>query len=360
MRMKIGILTFHYPNNYGALLQSYSLISYLRQMNLEAEIIDYVPSLFKESSFFSGSKTLRGFMGNILRIPFYKKWRVRNFKLNNFRNYKIIKSERINDNSNIFFKYDIVITGSDQTFNRSFSYTNIYYQNYEKPIGHKKIAYAPSFGSMDMTIKPDFEMLKSIMDFDSLSCREIEGVEYLKKNTGLAVSHVLDPVFLTDKESWSKLASNKETHSNYVFIYDLNGKMPMINLAKEMFPNKKLIVFSNDVLMPFYARKVSNISFVQDIGVEEFLSYIKDADFVMTDSFHGTAFSIIFEKQFYTYIALEKAAGRIRSLLHQLNLNDRIVRKDEWNNSIIDYPNIMLNSLIQKSKDYLIHSIYEN
>ena len=175
-------------------------------------------------------------MGNILRIPFYKKWRVRNFKLNNFRNYKIIKSERINDNSNIFFKYDIVITGSDQTFNRSFSYTNIYYQNYEKPIGHKKIAYAPSFGSMDMTIKPDFEMLKSIMDFDSLSCREIEGVEYLKKNTGLEVSHVLDPVFLTSKNNWMQLAA-KPVKKDYILFFKMGYSKtaePALKFAKKL------------------------------------------------------------------------------------------------------------------------------
>lgn len=354
--MKIGILTFHYPNNYGALLQSYSLVVYLRMLGHEADIVDYVPSLFRESNFFSGSKTFRGFVGNLLRIPFYKKWLNRCSKLNSFRNILIRNSSKIDETNYNFSQYDIVITGSDQTFNKKFSFTDIYFQNYEKLAGHRKIAYAPSFGSMDLSINIDSSTLNLLNDFDSLSCREIEGAAYLSRLLKKDVPNVLDPVFLTNKEDWSKLAENDIPYKNYVFIYDLNGKMPMINLAKQLYPNKRLVIFSNDVLMPFYARKLKNVSFVQDIGVEEFLGYIKQSDEIITDSFHGTAFSIIFEKQFHAYIALEKTAGRIYSLLSELNISGQIINRNEQpRNSVIKYEDVTLNlsKKIQKSYDYI-------
>ncbi len=360
--MKIGVLTFHYPNNYGALLQSYSLISYLRKMNMDAEIIDYVPLEFNKASFFSGSHTLRGLVGNILRFPFYKKWLIRNSKLNSFRNEKIVKSARVDVSISNFHQYDIVVTGSDQTFNRKLAFTNIYYQNYVKVVGQRKIAYAPSFGSMDLSARPDSDMLKLLMDFDSLSCREKDGADYLAKYTGYSVQHVLDPVFLTDKESWNNLATIDIPYKDYIFIYDLNGKMQLINIAKNKFPDKKLVVFSNDTLMPYYAMSVPNLTFVQDIGIEGFLSYIKNADYVLTDSFHGTAFSVIFEKQFNVYIALEKAACRIQSLLSQLNLENRIIATGREYNLFIDYSvvNVMLYSLIHKSKRYLLYATKES
>ena len=250
--------------------------------------------------------------------------------------------------------YDVIITGSDQTFNLNYPFAKTYYQPFRKRESQKKIAYAPSFGSYDISLLPK-EMENFLKDFDSLSCRESSGAVSLSNKIDKPVNSVFDPVFLLSKKKWEAVLNARPLKDGYVFVYDLNGKDNLVKFALNNCKGKPVVVYSNDLMFQIRYKKNSNISFIKCLSVDDFLSYIYFADYVFTDSFHGTAFSIIFEKQFYTYIALNNAANRIYNLLDSLKLRSRIVETNAVDCSIIDYTSVLtrLNYFVLNSQNYL-------
>ena len=145
---------------------------------------------------------------------------------------------------------------------------------------------------------------------------------------GREVPCVIDPTLLLNSEQWSKVMKVPETKNQYLLVYDLNGGVPMLNLAREFAAEKGLKIYciTRHPDISFIYKGIDKV--IYDAGPREFVGYFSRASYVVTDSFHGTAFAIIFKKNFNTYIALPRASQRIKSLLGVCNLLGRIVDKD--------------------------------
>lgn len=360
--MKIGLLTLHYPLNYGALLQTYALFSHIQNKNIDIEIINYTPhknSLI--NNYYPKINSIKTLLNAILKTLFINDYIHKKNKFNSFSKNHLKLTRRYSIISDILLNYDIVLTGSDQVFNLNFKNRLVYFQPFRKNNNQKKIAYAPSFGVSDFNLKFCKEIQPHIDDFDFLSCREIDGVSFLESMCSKKIYHVLDPVFLLKKTCWEKISSKAFSKDKYIFIYDLNGKKKLIDFANKIKSDQKIYILSNDPLASIKREYKHVDKFIRSAGIDEFISLISYADAVITDSFHGTAMSIIFQTPFYTYISLDKAASRITSLLKEFSMENRII-----NSANNDYPEIserpdisILESKIMESKSYLHKAIYE-
>lgn len=358
--MKIGIFTY-FQTNYGAVLQAYALQKYLQeQPGTEVEIIDFTTPEHLEGHKICKKQSLKNPVAAIayyfftlihyrqLKRRVTRTWDFKNKYFNFTRRYSTLKDALENHP-----KEDIYITGSDQVFNPNGKYVPLYYLGFDKGNG-KKIAYAPSFGisKFDQAITKKIEGY--VKDFDLLSCREPAGAEYLSAIVGQEVPVVVDPVLLHGADEWGKVAVRPKLKSNYIFIYDLNGAENLIKIAKKIQKETKfpIVCLTRNRLKIYPVDKQ-----IYDAGPAEFVGWIKDASYVVTDSFHGTVFSLIFSKQFFTFIALERTSSRIRNILGKVGLDNRIVTKDGLTgfdfNAYRNYSNVDLQQLSVTSKQYI-------
>lgn len=358
--MKIGIFTF-FQTNYGAVLQAFALQRYLqKQQNTDVEIIDFTTAnhllehqVFRKQKTRNPIKFIAYYILTLLRYRHIKK-RINNtweFKKRYFRYTR--RYSTIEDVLKNHPQEDIYITGSDQVFNPNAKYVPVYYLNFDKG-NSKKVAYAPSFGISQFSDDISAKISNYIDDFDFLSCREPAGAEYLSKLTGKSVPVVVDPVMLISETEWGEVAVKPKYNENYILIYDLNGANNLIKIAKKIQKHTRLPI----VCITGNRIKIYPIDkHVYDAGPAEFIGWIKHASYVVTDSFHGTMFSLIFHKQFFTFIALERTSSRIRSILDKVALNDRIITKTTLANfNLKDYDEINqinYDNIINESKSYI-------
>ena len=363
--MKIGIFTF-FQTNYGAVLQAYALQKYLQnQPGTEVEIIDFTTPEHLEGHKICKKQSLKNPVAAIAYYFFtlihYRQLKRRVIRTWDFKNKYFKFSQRYSSMKDALEnhpKEDIYITGSDQVFNPSGKYVPLYYLGFDKGNG-KKVAYAPSFGISKFDDSITHRIENYVKDFDYLSCREPAGAEYLGSIVGHDVPVVVDPVLLHNADEWGKVAVNPDMKGNYIFIYDLNGAGSLIKLAKKIQKETKLpiVCLTRNRLKVYPVNKQ-----IYDAGPAEFVGWIKNASYVVTDSFHGTVFSLIFSKQFFTFIALEKTSSRIRSILDKVGQENRMITKD--NLSDFDFSlygknnNTDLRKLSLTSKHF-IHSFYE-
>lgn len=368
MKKTVGIITFHDSINYGALLQAFALQSYIQSLGREVEIIDYK----NKDRTFSQVKGLRKIRSIIWKKTFYKFF---NSKKRLERTNKFIKEnlyiskktflnpKEISENPPI---YDYYITGSDQVWNPRNNNRDFTYWLSFVPEGKKKISYAPSFGLSKLDYEYINECSNYINSFDSISIREIEGKNILKKYYSIDGEVVLDPTFLVPINSWDDVISEKCYKKHYILCYYMPGDEKVTNKIKEM---SKII--SNQTgyeIINIGKKDYDRIKFWEnnrfDCGPSEFLGLIKNADYVITNSFHGTAFSIIFNKTFWVPIHqsldyTKSLHSRLTNLLHSLNLEickqniDKPFNFDK--EYVLDYDNTntLLANLQEQSKKYL-------
>ena len=317
--------------NYGAVLQAYALQTYLRNRGAQSEIVD-----------FTTAEHLKAYnVFQPLNIPFFKRMAVyllvalRYFHLKrrirrtiafkkqyfNFTKRYSTVEEILNNPP----QEDIYISGSDQVFNLSSPYYEVYYLNFNKGTA-KKVAYAASFGHADFTVELKEKITPYLLDFDLLSCRESTGAQFLSSITGKPVPTVVDPTMLLSEEQWRKVTIYPNM-KDYIFIYDLNGGEDLIEIAKRL----KALIHKPIVCLTCgatnYYRDADRV-FV-DAGPAEFLGWIANAAYVVTDSFHGTSFSLIFSKPFLNYVAIERASDRVTTILQSIGMEDRMIRCEE-------------------------------
>lgn len=360
----IGLLTFHYPINYGALLQTYATVKKLEGLNNNVTIINYYSEdQIGHYDFYKKPQSIKNLAYYAVKSLFYNSFIRKKRKFRKFLNSNCVLSEYYNNVKDIDFSpYDIIVTGSDQVFNLSKRDRLPYFQPFKKNNGQIKASYAPSFGISNFDSETLQLIGRYVKDFDFISCREDNGARLLSELIGKPVKNVLDPVFLLNSEEWSNISSKRLYEEKYIFIYDLNGKEKLVEIAKKVKEKHgfKIVMVSNDSMAPIrrYYKDVDII--IKDAGIEEFISLIKYASILITDSFHGTAFSIIFRKDFYSYIALEKASTRIESLLKNFEILNRLVKKEDVNGLIIEpviYNENIILKKIDDSKEYLMDII---
>lgn len=322
--MKIGTLTFHWANNYGAVLQAYALQKYLVSLGHDAVIIDYFPYTYSR-------RTLRSFFAQVRRdgcgvfFDYIKSRKIDAFRLKYLR-----LSPRYNSSQELRAnppELDTYICGSDQIWNTSFTrggeghITLSYFLDFGSP-DVKKIAYAPSFGCA--TYPSDLvDIVKPRLDdFDAISAREESGLLILK-NMGIEnACLVTDPTLLLAKSEYENLLQVRATEQRgRVFVYTLHrGQKIIQEVVRELFATRKWSV-----------RKCGQAGW-SALGIEEWIREISEAEAVVTNSFHGVVFAILFEKSFVV-VPVEGALGemndRIFTLLGQLNLQDRILDRPD-------------------------------
>lgn len=335
MGKKIGILTFHYAINYGALLQAYALSRACEKLGFDVELINYYNHRHERANNIIYDAK-RSFLKNIaytfLVAPHYLQLKRKYKSFLMFKREYLNLTRRFETASDLIQNIpakDFYISGSDQVFNPAFDENiMVYYQSFLKQPGTKKIAYAPSFGISVFDDSLRERLFDLLNDFDNLSCRENDGAEFLSRLTGKNVKIVLDPVFLLDEEEWGNIESDNEYihkhEKGYIFVYDLNGRDNLISISKKLQQKVNLPIVCLTT-KKYLIGKYHVEDIIINAGPRDFLSLIHNATYVITDSFHGIAFSIIFQKQFLAYNALPKASQRIKSLLGLINLKERII-----------------------------------
>ena len=360
------ILIFTYMlNNYGAVLQSYALQSYLKKqgcndvrvVNFETKRHQQLNKIYKKRS----SNFFIQLVFMILTTLKFSKLNRRKKRTALFKKKFMCFTQKFQSQEQLFTHLpdaDIFISGSDQVFNPNGLNKDVYYLDFPKGYG-KKIAYAPSFGSFKGIDKVSQDIKRLLMDFDALSCRENEGSDYMSKLLSRPVLTVADPTLLLSKNEWKEISNTPKFDGNYILIYDLNGGESLICIAKKIQKRTglKIICITDKVQKRYNVDKQ-----IYDAGPSEFVGLIEMASYVVTDSFHGTMFSLIFNIPFYTYIAVPSSSSRILNILKRLNLLDRVIdfgKEETWNGfdeSIRNY-NKEMNSFLLESKDFINKNI---
>lgn len=350
--MKILIHTLFYQNyNYGGILQAYALYSYLTSQGNECIELNYVRSIKKSEWIVRRIKNILEMISApqkfINKLKIIKKEKLlwdeyikkfpddpmkKNFDLfikENFNQTRLYNSQNINTISE---QFDCCITGGDQMWNPMWYDKNFYLKFSNK----KNIAYSCSVGKDILTNGDERKILEGIKNIDHISVREKNIFKWFEQQN-VRAELVCDPVFLLSKKEWENFATNDlNINSNYLFAYLLGDN------EEERIQARKLAdrLCIDLVLIPHVKRRYNkydeNIADYAPIGInpKEFIGLIKNADYIVTDSFHGTAFSIIFEKKFVSISRFKKndvnsLSNRIMSVLELFNLKDRYVDTDE-------------------------------
>lgn len=330
--MKIKTITCHDVYNAGASLQAYALSEYLRQQGHEVEIIDYKPEYLQHYRLTgvpnpAYNKPVLREIYQILKFPGRLKERFSKRKkvFDDFTNqYLTVTENRYVSNEELQSqvpKADLYIAGSDQIWNPLF-------QNGKDPAfflqfapeNSRKISYAASF-AVDSLLEEDKKRMKNwLCYFDAVSVREKSGVSLLH-DMGIDGMQVCDPVFLLQRSVWEEMAIDSP-HDSYLFVYDFDNNSILQEIAGNIAEKKSLKIVS---VFPW--KKADYVC--KDIGPGEFIGLIRNAEVIISNSFHATAFSLIFHKEFYVLNRQEKINTRMRDLLEDMGVEDHLISSIE-------------------------------
>ena len=354
--IKIGIITYHRPINYGAILQAYALQKIIKGLGIECEILDYrnskLEELHKKKTI--NSKNLKHLIRDLLLLKNH------NIKYEKFREFLSENLELsdplycIEDLNRIEVNYNKFITGSDQVWNYKINNMDpAYFLDFTENKS-KKASYAASFGVSDIPDELRQKYFDYLHGFDVILTREKRGADIITELLSKESHVVLDPTLLVSKEEWLKIAQEKYSiNEKYILVYAFGGSNNITNLAKKLSKNTgyKVLWISNTY-------KLSNsIKYIKSAGPKEFLSLLINAEYVITNSFHGTAFSINFNKQFFTEFLPESKGtnSRMEDILDLFGLKDRIIYTNDSKliDSLIDYNTV--NSVLIAERKRSIH-----
>lgn len=330
MKKIVGIITFHRAHNYGAMLQAYALCQVIKKMNLRCEIIDYhceaIDGFYKKESVID-TLSRTDFL-KALQVVYDRVKRGYYFDFSYYKFKKFLKNELpISNNSYINshqlnnLPYYAYILGSDQIWNKEITkgYDKVYFGTFI-PEGKKKIAYAASVGNGYLDENDERFFKKQLQSFDFIGVREKQlktEIEALGYN---GVECTLDPTLLLDPAEWQKFIRNKQmSQGKYILIYMAQSDKNVYKSAKKL---SRRLGYPLIEITYKYDYTIKDIKQVKSCGPKEFLTLFYYSEFIITNSFHGTCFSIIFEKNFY-FIPLKGSEGRVTSLLSLLGLENR-------------------------------------
>lgn len=363
--MKIGILTYHRAENYGALLQAYALRTYLQGLGHDVEFVDYWPdyhvNYFKVFSWKRfRNANWKGKIDLLLGVTLWLYLRqTRSKRLRRFIHERlgVTGNPRYNEKSQATEPYDIVVYGSDQIWRKQnmggVGFDDWYFGAANVRAG-KKIVYAGSMGTVKTSAKDDEYVRTMMKNFECISVREADLGAYLN-GLGIASQQVIDPVFLLSKEQWLEVADRKRAvQGKYILFYNLLNKPESVRFAEKLSRETGLPIKEINKKMSF-----SHLGsrYISTASVEEFLRLIYDAEYVVSNSFHGVAFSLIFQKQFFA-VGMGEKANRVKSLLDFAGLQERYVSDNMTRAKDIrdiDYRDVdeTLSKVIGKSEEFI-------
>ena len=376
--MEIGILTFHNTTNSGGVLQTYALYKFLTDNNFKVKIINYENHELKknnaifvnpihrylESRKLNNSRvkslkySLRGVLSNLF---VFRKLKVKR-KFSKFRLYNLNlkgKTIRKTELNKYYSSLDAIILGSDQIWNPSITGNTLdstYFGNCF--IDKLLISYAASAGG-EMPERYIVDFKNYLEQIQYISVREKVLANQIYNVTGRNVEVVIDPTLLLEKSQWENKVSSSFKHSNYIMVYTLEDNQHFFEIANYVASKLNLKIIELG-----YKRKISiNSDLCKSYDPFEFIELVKNADYVITNSFHATVFSIIFEKQFIT-VPHTTRGSRMIELLNSLGLQNNLI--DTIENAVsfnlqnkINYIDVnkKLSYMRDTSKSYILNTL---
>ena len=346
--MKVGIITFHRTTNYGACLQTLATQTVLNEMGNDSFLVDYDPdsvaltylhfSLKKYCAFIRQPSTMLRLIASDIRYArinkhlddafdaFYKKY----YRLSPLR-YKTYKS--LKDNPP---QLDACITGSDQVWNSDITkgFDKAYFLGFGAP-NMLRISYAASLGKDKFTEKEQREISLLLKPFDKVSVREVAGADALQAGIEKKVTICPDPTLLLNAEQWCDLFKIKRKTSEYIFVYALYSNPELDRVVLKLQKQTGLPIFRIGNRSVYKNEQTVHIA-----DPRRYVELIANAKYVVTNSFHGTAFSVNFAKPFWCILG-ESRNARMLNLLEKVGLSNRASHR--FNNidpSEIDYINV--------------------
>ncbi len=388
-KKKVGIVTHYYNSiNYGGNLQAYALVYKLRQLGYDAEqipvnnIVQYVavPLSFKQKI---AERLKIGLWEFLKSLVLYIPHKIKNKKINNLinnatnirqkaikdfnlsipHNYKILVT---NQNNCSDLGYDAYITGSDQVWNPE-CYCKEYFLGFV-PSDKIKISYAASIGKNSLTDEEKQIFKEKLQDFSAISVRKKQDIDLIKDSSPCKPVLTLDSTLLLDIEEWDSITEKRLVEVKYIFCYFLGGKANNRKLVKQFAKLKGYKIVTLPHLVEFVKadEKFGDIK-LYDISPTQFLSLIKYAEYVFTDSFHAVVFSSIFKKQYFVLNREENKCMssriyNITELTHNENRYCDNVDKENvqylLNQDDIDYSSKF--DKLEKLKEFSIKFLTEN
>lgn len=368
--MKIGILTYHRAENYGALLQAYALKTYLEYLGYNVEFVDYWPEYHSEfyNLFSYNTFRKRNIKGKLYYlfvyvVRFFSKV-TRKKKLQRFMHQYLglSKCPLYTETSCKTERYDAVIYGSDQIWRKQHlggvEFDSWYFGS-DNIIADRKIVYAGSMGSIANNSEDEDYLKKMMNNFDSISVRERDLQDYLGK-FDVCSTLVNDPVFLLSKEEWRRIEEKPKNKGKYIVFYNL-----LLTKVSESFA----LELSKKTGLPLYEINYKSlfprhgVNLVRAASIEQFVGLIDNAEYVVSNSFHGVALSLILEKQFFA-VGFGKRANRVVSLLNRLDIIDRYSECGVGNLDFrpINYQDVKkrIDAFVSQSVNYLNISLHQN
>lgn len=372
--MRIGFITLSCAFNYGAVLQTYALSRFLQDSGYECVLIDYITERYQiDAPDFVYASTIRWSKNIFTRFLWrHTKYLAEIKKRECFRSF----IERNVPKTNVYLSNqqlsenlpdcDIFISGSDQIWNTDFSWDKRpdlpYFLDFV-PENIPKIAYSSSFGKTKLRDDEKAEIKSLLQRYLKIGTREKTG-KAIVEGLGLIATTVVDPTLLCDSNVWSQLSSNRIVAKPYIVLFQIFRDKELEKTVKFFAKDKdyELIILSTE---PLEVRMKSS-NYVTLAKVEDWLSYFKYADYIFTDSFHATVFSMIFHRQF---VSSTKSINptRITDLLSSVNLENRATLDVSIKNvkkiceMNIDYSNVdfLVDKIKEQSVIWLLNALQE-
>lgn len=346
--MKILILTQPLHTNYGGLLQAYALQQILKGMGHDVVtdrlgVVQKLPLwnralrfLYHATQFYI-LKNYRYYPYRYLFFSFNKESKAKRSIAINAERFVNIHIDTIDlfirSNENVINtvrQFDAIVVGSDQVWRATMSDIPTYFLSFTKAINVKRIAYAASFGTDDLNEYSKMDMKiasESIRLFDAISVREESGVHLCRDYFKIDAVHVLDPTMLLSKDDYLKLIEGEDSScsTDMLLTYILDRVQEKNEIINKIGNVLHLTSYENGPVKYFSNIIENNVSECIFPSVSRWLAGFRDAQFVVTDSFHGTVFSIIFNKPFVAILNSERGASRFISLLSILGLENRLI-----------------------------------
>ena len=336
---KIGILTFHYSNNYGGVLQSLALYNTVKELGYDVEIINYIPKSYKPNNIIGNlgirKKIFKNSLNNLNIINISQKLKVMNKycesiinKFDVYREEKANLSKQVDEDSlkSILNDYSAIIVGSDQVWNPSQRKSPIYFLNFGNDYLGKKISYAPDSTIKDVNSEDLQVLKKALSEFHHISVRNDHSFDFVKTVLDKEAEIVADPTLLFN---FNNLEQTDGSKGDYILSYVLGKEIEgshkkVIEEVKNKYGN-----------IPVYSIKIPTMNFelspfadkvFYDLNPDEWITMFKNAKFIYTDSFHGVLFSLKYHKPFLAYYTEKLRATRFLDLGKRYNINKYIIQ----------------------------------
>lgn len=347
--MKVGILTFPGSPSWGASLQMFATYNALLQKGVEVEIINYISKNVsyrrkKEVKAVSliSEKVANVFLGNPKK-PFKK------FE-KQMKKYPTRFIETTKELTELAERYDRIIVGSDQVWNSFLTGSDMNFYLEFCDDNSKKASYAASFGADNVNEDEREKIAELLSQIKYLSVREERGKEIIKELTGRDASVVIDPTMLFGGDFWRKIKKPSGVKGKYVFFLTIKPSRKM-RCAAEKFAKKNglKLVYLDGGLHGLLNKLNPEKHPVFGIGPAEFLDLIDNAEYVFTNSFHGTAFSVLFNKNFYVEFSSD-TNSRLENIVKMFGLEQCVIDGDSLENTSIKVDYSKVNKILDSKR----------